>query len=151
MRQPPELEAVQDRMRSGRFSRDGFLGSDPRPLGQILEEDQNVVNSLGLSHGQIADRMTYFTEAGRRGLGTTVLVDGIYEVRVESVRGTLPSPWGGDGLFPKENVWFRNTETGDELMWTALTIHFIRDHGFYEGRGSAFRIEPETAKRALDL
>ncbi len=36
-------------------------------------------------------------------------------------------------------------------MWTGLGMHVIAEHGFYEGRGSPFRIELEQAKRALGL
>jgi len=151
MKQSPELTRVQERMKPGIISRDGFLGRDRRPLVQILEEENNAVNSLGLSHQRIADRMEYFLAAGRRGLGTTVSVEEDYEVRVETVRGLLPCPWGHPGMYPKTNVFFRNTRTGDDLVWTALQIHMIREHGFYEGRGSSFRVDPATAKRALSL
>jgi hypothetical protein len=151
MRQPPLLKMVQDRMRPGLIARDGFLGTDRRQLLEILEEDQNAVAGLGLRHEQIAERMAYFTEAGKKGLGTTVTVDENYEVRVQSVRGMLPCPWGHKGLCPKVNVFLTNLRTGDEMVWTALNVHLIREHGFYEGRGSPFRIDPAHAKRALGL
>ncbi|MHC4591813.1 MAG: hypothetical protein ACYS8L_03845 [Planctomycetota bacterium] len=53
MRQPPLLKMVQDRMRPGLITRDGFLGTDRRQLLEILEEDQNTVSALGLRHEQI--------------------------------------------------------------------------------------------------
>ncbi len=151
MRQPPELRNIQARMTPGLITRDGFLGSDRRPLAQILDEDANTVTELGLTHRRIADRMDYFTEAGRKGLGTTVTVDDYFEVRVETVRGQLPCPWGHKGLFPKRNVFLLNLQTGDELLWTGLSVHLIGEHGFYEGKHSTFRIDPLTAKRALGI
>jgi hypothetical protein len=48
-------------------------------------------------------------------------------------------------------VFLTNLRTGDEMVWTALNVHLIREHGFYEGRGSPFRIDPAQAKRALGL
>ncbi|MFW6189740.1 MAG: hypothetical protein ACOC7T_04825 [Planctomycetota bacterium] len=151
MKQTPQLQAVQRRMQPGAIVKDGFLGEDRRSLAEILEEDQNTVSSLGLTHEQIADRMEYFTEKGKRGLGTTVTVDDDYEVRVQSVRGFLPCPWGHKGLYPKLNVFLKNLINGEELTWTGLEVHLIREHGFYQGRGSYFRIEPERAARALGL
>ena len=151
MKQSPELDTVQARMQAGRISRDGFLGRDRRALAEILAEDENTVNRLGLTHEQIAHRMEYFMEQGMRGLGTSVIVDGRFDVRVRSVRGSLPCPWGGKGLYPKTNVFLKNLDTGDELMWTALTVHLIRRHGFYEGKGSTFRVDPEKAKSVLEL
>ncbi len=151
MKESPELHAVEQRMQPGSITRDGFLGDETRPLGQILEEDAEQVRRLGLTHGQIARRMEHFTEEGRGGLGTTVVVDEDYEVRVETVRGMLPCPWGHAGVYPKVNVWLKNRANGEELMWTALNIHMIGEHGFYEGRGGGFRIDPARAKRALGL
>jgi hypothetical protein len=151
MKQTPELQQAQARMRPGLISRDGFLGDDMRPLSEIIDQDESTVHSLGLTHRQIADRMEYFTERGKGGLGTTVDVDDRFHVRVETVRGVIPCPWGHRGLYPKVNVWFRNMETGEEMTWTALSIHLIRAHGFYEGRGSTFRVDPGLAKRALEL
>jgi hypothetical protein len=129
----------------------GFLGSDTRPLAEILEDDQNTVNSLGLTHEQIAERMEYLTREGKRGLGTTVTVADRFEVRVDDVRGFLPCPWAHIGLHPKTNAYVKNVETGEELMWTALSIHLIREHGFYQGRGSPYRLEPAELKRVLCL
>jgi hypothetical protein len=151
MKQSPSLDIVQGRMRPGVITRDGFLGTDRRPLTEILDDDQNTLNRMGLTHAQVADRMDHLTEEGNSGLGTTVTVDGVHEVRVDAVRGYLPCPWGHKGLYPKVNVFVRNLSTGQEMMWTALTIHLIREHGFYEGRGGAFRIEPEQARAVLGL
>ena len=151
MKQPPDLRIIQTRMRPGLITRDGFLGSDRRALMEILDEDANTVAELGLTHRRIADRMEYFTEAGRKGLGTTVTVEDDFEVRVETVRGQLPCPWGHKGLFPKRNVFLRNLQTGDELLWTGLSMHLIGEHGFYEGKHSTFRIDPLAAKRTLGL
>jgi len=151
MKQSPELDAVEARMRAGGIARDGFLGRDRRSLCEILEADRNALGRLGLTAEQVADRLTYFTDSARGGLGTTVLIDNVYQVRVESVRGVLPCPWGHAGLYPKTNVFLRNLANGVELTWTALQLHTIRDHGFFEGRGSPFRLDPRQAKEALGL
>ncbi len=151
MKQSPQLDLVEARMRPGAISLHGFLGKDTRPLSQILEEDHNTVNELGVTHRLIADRMEFFTEQGQKGLGTTVEVEGHFEVRVEEVRGVLPCPWPHKGLYGKLNVYLRNLELDKELTWTGLQVHLIGAHGFYEGRGSPFRIEPQEACRILEL
>ncbi len=151
MKQTPQLDTVEVRMRSGAIVREGFLGSDRRSLSEILDEDQNAVNRLGVTHAQIADRMERFCEEGKSGLGTTVRVDEDFEVSVQSVRGSLPCPWGHKGLYPKLNVHVRNRRTGRTMLWTGMQIHLIREHGFYQGRGSGFRIEPQDAVEILGL
>jgi hypothetical protein len=138
-------------MRAGNITREGFLGEDKRNLAEILEADQATVSHLGLTHEEIADRMEYFTEKGKAGLGTWVEVDEVYEVRVEDVRGKLPSPWGGPGLIPKRNTYLRNHSLDEEIVWTAMNERLIRRHGFYEGKGSPFRQDPRRLKRVLGL
>ncbi len=138
-------------MQPGRLTLEGFLGSDPRPLTQILDEDANTIRALGLTHEQIAERMHQLGERARGGLGTSVVVDDLYEVRIADVRGVIPCPWGHPGTYPKTNVSLRNLATGDELAWTALSVHMVCEHGFYQGRGSRFRVDPPTAARALGL
>jgi hypothetical protein len=151
MKQSPELSRAQERMKPGVISRDGFLGRDRRSLVEILEEADRRVNALGLTHARIADRMEQLLHLARRGLGTTVTVDDRYEVRSESARGGLPCPWGHPGMYPKTNVFLTNRVTGDEVMGTALHVHMIREHGFYEGRGGLFHLDPDTLARTLGL
>jgi hypothetical protein len=74
-----------------------------------------------------------------------------FEVRVESVRGGLPCPFGHAGLYPKLNVAVRNLAHGGELLFTELNIHLIEAHGFYEGRGAAFRVDPDVLAQVLEL
>ncbi len=149
MKQSPDLNLVERDMQPGVITLDGFLGSDRRSLAEILDEDDNAVRRLGLTHGQIADRLEHFTQAAMKGLGMPVVVDEVYEVHVDSVRGVLPCPWRHAGVYPKSNAFLKNLETGETLAWTELSVHLIRAHGFYQGRGNPFRIEPAGAKQVL--
>ncbi len=151
MKQSPELQRVQERMQPGRLARDGLLGHDRRSLQEILDEDANTVSRLGLTHQRIADRLAKLLEEGRKGLGTTVTVEDHIELTVRSIRGVLPCPWDHPGVYPKENCTLKNLKTGEELTWTALSVHMIREHGFYEGKGATFRVDPSKAKSALEL
>jgi hypothetical protein len=151
MKQDPFLEAVEGRMRRGFITKEGFLGKDTRQLVEILIEDEAAVNRLGLANEEVAQRLRYFLEKAREGLGTEVLVEGKFLVSADDVRGRLPCPWGHRGLYPKTNVRLRNIENNMEIVFTGLQIHMIAAHGFYEGKGSAFRLEPDVLKEALDL
>lgn len=151
MKQPPDLDKAEKRMQPGMITRDGFLGHDSRQLEEILQEDENRVSRLRLTHKRIARRLKYFTTEGRKGLGTPVTVDEVYTVKVEEWRGVLPCPWDDGEVFRKGYVNLTNEELDEELAWTPLSIHMIREHGFYGGKGNAYRIEPEDARRILGL
>jgi hypothetical protein len=44
-----------------------------------------------------------------------------------------------------------NRETGDYLAGPCLIVHLIREHHFFEGPGSPYRVEPVAAARVLGL
>ncbi len=151
MKQTVQMERIQEKMRPGVITRDGFLGSDRRKLIDILIEDDEAVKRMDLTHQRIAGRMIELRDAGMRGLGEFVEVPPHYEVRVDSVRGKLPCPFGDPGIFPKTNVMIRNIRLGRELTYTDLHIHLIGSHGFYEGTGSPFRLEPAELAEVLEI
>ncbi len=151
MKQTVQMQAIQAKMKPGVIVRDGFLGTDARNLVDILTEDEAAVLRLGLTHGDIAGRMISLRDAGTAGLGEAIDVPPHFEVRVDSVRGKLPCPFGDPGIFPKTNTTVRNTRLGRQITYTDLHIHMIGSHGFYEGRGSQFRLEPRDLAEVLEV
>jgi hypothetical protein len=151
MKQTVQMQRAQQRMAPGVITRDGFLGDDRRPLVDILIADEETVKALGREHAAIGARMVELRDAGMAGLGEFVNVAPHFEVRVDSVRGRLPCPFGDPGIFPKTNVTVRNTRTGREITYTDLHIHLVWAHGFYEGRGSPFRLEPGDLAEVLEV
>jgi hypothetical protein len=151
MKQTEQLKAAQEQMKPGRITLTGFLGEDARPLIDILAADDALVKRMDLTHQLIAERMIALREAGKRGLGDFIAVEPHFEVRVDSVRGRLPCPFDDPGLFPKTNITVRNLELQEELTFTDLGIHMIYVHGFYGGKSSSFRVDPDAAARILEI
>jgi hypothetical protein len=151
MKQTVQMRKAQERMAPGAITRDGFLGDDRRPLADILLADEAAVKALDLEHEGIAARMVKLRDAGMAGLGEFIDAAPHFEVRVDSVRGRLACPFGDPGIFPKTNITVRNTRTGRELTYTDLHIHLVGVHGFYEGRGCPFRLEPRDLAEVLEI
>lgn len=151
MKQTPEMNSIQQQMRPGKITRDGFLGSDTRLLCEIIDTDNAVVRAAGLTHADIAARMRQLRDAGARGLGQTIKVAPHFEVTVDAVRGKLPCPFLHEGLFQKIFVIVSNLSIKESVTFTDMNIHMIEAHGFYEGRGATFRQEPVTLIRVLEI
>ncbi|MCX7028758.1 MAG: hypothetical protein NTU62_01385 [Spirochaetes bacterium] len=151
MKQTVQMQKAQGQMTPGVITRDGFLGDDRRLLGDILLADDAAVKALDLDHETVAARLIELRDAGMAGLGEFIDVAPHFEVRVDSVRGRLPCPFGDPGIFPKTNVTVRNRKTGREATYTDLHIHLILAHGFYEGRGCPFRLEPKDLAEVLEI
>lgn len=151
MKQSPALQRIQETMTFGSLAAHGFLGRDTRSLTDIINDDALTVDRLGLSHIQIADRMDYFTSHASKRFGEAISVDGVYRVIYEEHKGRLPCPFADNVAAAKSIISVTNTENQLSLRWSALNVHMIRAHGFYEGLGARFRVDPTQAARVLGL
>jgi hypothetical protein len=151
MKQTRQMNEIQERMKPGVIARDGFLGTDDRNLIDILVEDDAEVKRLNLTHDRIAARMQELREAGKEGLGDFTPVEPHFEVRVDIARGKLPCPFGHRGLIRKSIVHVRNLEKGREITFTDMNIHLIGEHGFYQGKGSQYRVELRDLVEVLEI
>ncbi len=150
MKQTAEMDRYQHNMRPGCITLKGLLGEDRRNLVDILIEDDAEVKRLGTSHEAIAARMLELRDAGIQGLGESITVQNRYSVRVDNVRGKLPCPFE-DVVVQKTFIQVRNLELNREVTYTDLHIHMIKEHGFYEGKGSSFRLLPQDLVEILDV
>ena len=151
MKQSKEMDRIQADMARGVITRDGFLGSDRRLLVEILDEDEAAVKRLGLTHAALGTAMGRFRDAGSKGLGQAIKVEPHFEISVDGVRGKLPCPFGGKGLHQKSNIRVCNLASGREVLYTDLNIHMVSEHGFYEGKGAAYRLDPTHLAATLEV
>ena len=142
MQQSPELERLEQILKSHKFSGPGFLGEDQRSLAEILEADAAVLFELGTNCREVAARMEEITGTARAGLETTVRISPELEVRIIESRGMIPCPWPHPGRYGKAVTTAKRRDTGKTISWSDLNIHLIEKHGFFEGRGAFFRLDP---------
>jgi len=150
MKMTPALKKAQINMGPGIITAEGFLGDDRRDISEIISEDQGHFKREGLDWDEVAEKLEYLQNEGRRGLGEPVTVDGKWIVRTDEARGHLACPWE-DGVSRKINTIVKNKANGQSLFYTQLTIHLLKEHQFLEGAGSTFRLEPHLIKQVLDL
>jgi len=143
MKQSPQDKNLEGMLRSGRLVAGGFLGTDPRHLEDIIAEDAAVLQRLGYHASQVAARMQDLRDLARPGLGTWIQGEEVLAVKSEDYKGVIVCPWPHEGRYEKRITTAHRLDTGQSMSWSDLNIHFIRDHGFFEGRGAFFRIEPE--------
>ncbi|MBU0714574.1 MAG: hypothetical protein KJ964_04390 [Verrucomicrobia bacterium] len=145
------LDALEQTLRQASAAREGFLGADERSLATILQADDEAIRRRGLTHAYIAQHLLALRQAGWEGLGEPVSVPPHFEVCVDAARGTLPCPFGDQGSFAKVNTTVHNLASGKEITFTDLNIHLIASHGFYEGHGAQFRLDPEQLMDTLEM
>lgn len=149
MKATPQELKIMARMKPGVITLNGFLGDDRRNLSDIIHEDAILLDRIGKTAQDVASRMDYFTKQSWEAVGEEVVIDGIYVVSTDVVRGKLPCPFGHPGVFRKAITTLHNKENGISVRWTSLSIHLIQTHGFFEGQGSPFRLDPLELCKAI--
>ncbi|MFP4510469.1 MAG: hypothetical protein ACOC4I_04975 [Spirochaetota bacterium] len=149
MKMSPEFARAMHNMQPGEITADGFLGDDERALVDIIAADEAAMAELGLTFDECSDRLEYLMEAGRKGLGEPVTVEGKWRIKTDEARGMLPSPFE-DGVFRKVNATIAKvSDAAVYVRITSLSLHLMRKYHFLQGRGASFRIEPATLKQVL--
>ncbi len=85
MKETPQEKQLHENFCQGRLPVKAF-GDDTRHVRDIIEDDAHTLARLGVSREQIADRLQYFIEEGKKGLETVVDV-GDYTAHVVWDRG----------------------------------------------------------------
>ena len=151
MKHTPYDQRVLERMAPGALCAKGFLGDDHRDLSEILASDDSAVAAAGASHEQIAAKLADWMHRAVAELGRPVELSADITATWHEGMGRVPSPWPGEGLFPKGELQLTDRSTGKALFITALSVHLIAVHGFYQGRGSRYRLEPPSLITMLQL
>jgi len=143
MKQSPQNKKLEEILRSSKISAGGFLGQDTRNLEEIIAQDLCEVSRLGYNMNQIVDRMRWITNKARQGLGNWVEIDDKIMAMTDEARGTIPCPFMHPRKFAKRFTIVKFVNSEKTLKWSDLNIHLMDEHGFFEGKGTMFRIEPK--------
>ena len=143
MKEPPQTKKLEAVLRSSKLVAGGFMGDDPRSVSEIIDADMLELSMSGYTAEQLGSRMREITNAAIAGLENWVKIDEHREAKVDEAKGRLVCPWPHPGRFAKRVTTVRLIDSGETIKWSDLNIHLIEKHGFFEGKGSSFRIEPK--------
>jgi hypothetical protein len=149
MKESPQSQNLEKLLRSSKLVAGGFMGDDVRSVHEVIDADMAKLVKLNFSVKQLAERMQQITDIAISGLGTWVKVDLQREVKVDEAKGVMVCPWPHPGQFAKRVTTVRFIETDRTIKWSDLNIHLIGEHGFFEGKGSNFRIEPQILIKVI--
>jgi hypothetical protein len=134
----------------------GFLGSEESLLEVLAADNQYVVEQLGLSHQELAKHLHAMGTIGLwQGKHKQPEVEFSYQgrrftVKMEVTRGIQPSPFMDDTR-SGTNATVRNVDNGKQLQYALLVAHMIERYGFYEGKGTPYRVEPRQIVELFDF
>ncbi len=150
MKASPQDKSLEELLGASKFSGQGFLGADPRPVNEIIADDLRTLDRLGISKDTLLQSLRRAYTLGRSALGLEVKIHpGVTAIAHESM-GHIPSPFRGDGVFEKGEVVIRAAD-GAELILTDLGLALIEKHNFFQGHGARYRIDPARAAALFGL
>jgi len=107
------------------------------------------LSRLGMTVKELAARMQEITNKAAAAQGLWVEIAPGREAQVDETRGSSPCPWRHQGRYFKRITTVRRTDSDEVVRWSDLGMHMIAMHGFFEGKGSMFRLEPDDLVKML--
>ena len=138
-------------MDPGAWTKDGFLGDDPLGIDRI-DSDRALLAQFDVNAEELGVRLEELWNRARTSEGEEYKPVPDVSVRIDEARGRMPCPFGHPGLYRKGLMTVTTPDL--RLMISPLSIHMIKAHEFFGGRGSPFRLEPNqvvTLIRALPV
>lgn len=145
MKKNPAEQLIRDRLEAGSLSIEGFLGTDTRSLADIIAADTGSVEAAGLTVKELGDFLEKLHVTADGGWESRVpMYDGKISVRSDETLGQIPCPFACGAQCHKAVVCIKDAEGKTLLDFTPLDAHLISAHGFFEGKESPYRIEPQV-------
>jgi hypothetical protein len=150
------IAELEKDMSPGALSDAGFLGREESLLAVMASDNRFVVDESGLTHQELAKHLHAMGAIGARQLKTDkseaeFLYHGRrYKVTFVYSRGYQDSPFR-DGTKHSSNAIVTNLENGARLRYGLLVPYMIERYGFYEGRGTSYRVEPRQVLEVFDF
>lgn len=145
MKRTPEESEILKNFTPSKFSGDGFLGTDLRTPQEIIVEDALELERAGIDAAAIGNALGVLFDRARQAMGAMIEIMPGVTARYHESRGVIPSPFRGEGSFEKGEVAVSGLPGFGDVILTRLSIHLIERHGFFQGRGQRYRIEPGAA------
>jgi hypothetical protein len=134
----------------------GFLGPDEKLIDVLAADNRYVVDQLGLTHQEVAKHL--------HAMGTIGFWQGRHEkeeaqfiyhgrrfkVKIVSWRGFQFSPFL-DETRTDSDATVQNLDNGKNLGYSLLVPYMIERYGFYEGKGTPYRVEPRQVVELFDF
>ncbi len=139
-----EIARVEARLRPRQSSMIGFLGQN-ESLKEVIYQDAETLEQLGLTHKQVADKLEYLVTNPRDSHG--------FKVESMTYRGSQQDPFQeGWSMSPHSNADFTVINSdGEAVSFPGLVIKLIRDYQFFEGKETSYRLDPDEAVRVLQI
>jgi hypothetical protein len=145
------IDSLEKDMRPGAWASKGFLGESDRLIDTLADDNHYIVDQLGLTHQEIAKHLRALGAAAEQAKSQEFRYHGRrFKATVRVSRWYQPSPFR-DGTQTNALVIADNLDADKRLEYSLLMPDLIERYGFYEGRGTPYRLDPKKIVEFLDF
>jgi len=155
-----KIETIEKRMRPGNWIPDGLLRPD-QSLKQIIENDKKNLQKLGTNSKELGAMLSALIEKANKSNKHRAEKNRNYDIEIIRTPGLASCPWSeeefticthGEGQKYLSYIQFHITNLNNKIAiyGNSLMIHLIRDHGFFGGPDTKYRIEPSILYALLE-
>jgi hypothetical protein len=128
----------------------GFLGPTEKLLDVMAADNKYVVDESGLTHQELAKHLLVVVGITDKCQAEFVYHGRRYKVQRVAFGGWQLSPFKDDTRTDQEAT-VQNLENGKKLHYSLLVPLMIERYGFYEGKGTPYRVEPREVVEVFDF
>ncbi len=93
----PQLQRLEEVLRSSKLVSGGFMGKDERSILDIIDADAAELTKLGFTTKAVAARMQKITDIAKAGLGKWVTIDENRQAMVEEAKRSFSVSMAASG------------------------------------------------------
>ncbi len=144
------IAELEQEMRPGAASTAGFLGADEDLLKVLAKDNDFVTETLKKTHQELALHLRIIAAIGSKEHEPFLYHGGRFKVSFIYSRGYQDSPFR-DGTRASSEAIVENLASGKKLKYSLLVPDMIERYGFYEGKGTSYRVDPKDIVEVLDF
>jgi hypothetical protein len=145
------ITELEKEMRPGSASAKGFLGARERLLEILAEDNKYVVDELGRTHQELAIHLRVAAAIGEKAKQEEFVYYGRrFRITLEYTLGYQDSPFN-DGTRTSGEATLENLSNGKKIHYSLLVPDMIERYGFYEGKGTPYRVDPRKIVEVFDF
>jgi hypothetical protein len=142
------IAELEKSMRPNGLSSAGFIGEKEQLL-DVMAGDNDLVVSLGLNHQEIGLQLRVLAALALK--SNSFVYKGVnYRAKLQVTRGFQESPFK-DGTKGNTDVELTNIDNDTTLKYSLLVPLMVERYGFYEGKGTPYRVDPKRIVKVLSF
>lgn len=125
-------------------------------LQNIIMLDDQYLKSINITHNQIAEILENIYIIRSLNNINNIIINKKFEIIYEKDDDSIICPFQNKFLYPSNKIFddiitIKNLDSNEEIKFNSIMIHMIKDHHFFGGKNTIYRLEPIDIIKILNI